>query len=29
MSRLFAIVCNEPGRLAQAIEPVRAALTVD
>src|SRR4051812_36226348 len=29
MSRLFAIVCNEPGRLAQAIDPVRTALTVD
>jgi glutamine amidotransferase len=29
MSRLFAIVCNEPARLAQAIEPVRTALTVD
>jgi predicted glutamine amidotransferase len=29
MSRLFAIVCNDPGRLAQAIEPVRSSLTVD
>jgi predicted glutamine amidotransferase len=29
MSRLFAIVCNEPGRLAQAIDPVRTSLTVD
>jgi predicted glutamine amidotransferase len=29
MSRLFAIVCNEPARLAQAVEPVRTALTVD
>jgi glutamine amidotransferase len=29
MSRLFAIVCNEPARLAQAIDPVRSALMVD
>jgi len=29
MSRLFAIVCNEPARLVQAIDPVRSALTVD
>jgi predicted glutamine amidotransferase len=29
MSRLFGIVCNEPARLAQAIDPVRDALTVD
>ncbi len=29
MSRLFAIVCNEPARLAQAIDPVRDALMVD